>query len=86
MTRVFEMEKGEIAVVAGDRQAIIVRLDDTLPPEQTDDLRRLSDAYQGELDQTLAQALFDAFVYDSQIRAQPQVDQNALNAVAASFQ
>jgi peptidyl-prolyl cis-trans isomerase D len=38
------------------------------------------------LDQTLAQALFDAFVYDSQIRAQPQVDQNALNAVAASFQ
>ncbi|MCI5097921.1 MAG: SurA N-terminal domain-containing protein [Rhodobacteraceae bacterium] len=86
MTRVFEMEKGEIAVVAGDRQAIIVRLDDTLPPERTDDLRRLSDAYQGELDQTLAQALFDAFVYDSQIRAQPQVDQNALNAVAASFQ
>jgi peptidyl-prolyl cis-trans isomerase D len=86
MPRVFEMEKGEIAVVAGDRQAIIVRLDDILPPEQTDDLRRLSDAFQAELDQTLAQALFDAFVYDAQIRAQPQVDQNALNAVAASFQ
>lgn len=86
MSDVFEMDKGALQVVAGDGTVTIVRVDDILPPAQTPDLTAMQEAIGAQLDQALAEALFQAFSRDAQIRANPQIDQRALNAVLTSFQ
>ncbi|MDP5216384.1 SurA N-terminal domain-containing protein [Ruegeria sp. 2205SS24-7] len=85
MTQVFEMEPGELRVISGPGQAQIVRLDEVLPPEETDELNQMRQALGAQMDQTLAQNLFDAFVRDAQTRSRPTVDQQALTAVHANF-
>lgn len=85
MNEVFAMEPGELRVVEGNGAAWIVRLDETLPPADTDELRQLRDALSTQMDQALAQNIFNAYVRDAQTRARPVVDQQALNAVQASF-
>lgn len=85
MTQVFSMKKGDLRIVAGPGRVIIVRLDDILPPDQNEELDRLTQALQVQMDQALAQALFAAYARDAQLRAEPRVDEQALNAVAASF-
>jgi peptidyl-prolyl cis-trans isomerase D len=86
MAQVFEMDKGEVRVIEGEDNVLIVRLDDTLPPEQTEELAAMQTAFADGLDQALAEALFQAYMRDAQVRAKPQIDQRALNAVQASFQ
>ncbi len=85
MADVFEMEPGELRVIGGNGAALIVRLDEILPPDETDELRQLQEALSAQLDQALAQNIFDAYVRDAQTRARPVVDQQALNAVQASY-
>ncbi|MCA0906723.1 SurA N-terminal domain-containing protein [Ruegeria marisrubri] len=85
MNEVFAMEPGELRVVEGNGAVWIVRLDETLPPADTDELRQLRDALSSQMDQALAQNIFNAYVRDAQTRARPVVDQQALNAVQASF-
>ncbi|MEO1108329.1 MAG: peptidyl-prolyl cis-trans isomerase [Pseudomonadota bacterium] len=85
MAEVFEMEPGELRVISGNGAALIVRLDEILPPDETDELRQLQEALSTQLDQALAQNIFDAYVRDAQTRARPVVDQQALNAVQASY-
>ncbi|WP_424986554.1 peptidyl-prolyl cis-trans isomerase [Microbulbifer sp. S227A] len=86
MTQVFEMDKGELRVISGPGSVVIVRLDETLPPDETDELAAMQTAFADGLDQALAEALFEAFMRDARLRAKPQIDQQALNAVQASFQ
>ncbi|TDE40704.1 SurA N-terminal domain-containing protein [Antarcticimicrobium sediminis] len=86
MTQVFEMEPGALRVIGTGDRVQIVRLDAVLPPETTADLDRMRSAFGQELDQALAQALFDAFARDAQLRAHPMLDQRAVNAVQSSFQ
>ncbi|UWQ93128.1 SurA N-terminal domain-containing protein [Rhodobacteraceae bacterium M382] len=86
MTQVFDMEPGDLRIVQDREQVLIVQLDEALPPEQTDDLTQLTQALQIQVNQALGQALFTAYATDAQMRASPRVDQQALNAVAASFQ
>ncbi|MBY6065701.1 SurA N-terminal domain-containing protein [Leisingera aquaemixtae] len=83
---VFEMEVGDFRLVQDADSAVVVRLDAILPPEQSDDMTLLTQALQAQLDQSLAQELFQAYVQDVQIRAEPRVDQQALNAAQANFQ
>ena len=83
---VFEMEPGDLRVIPADGSVAIVRLDEVKPAETTGDMANLRDALGEELNQTLAQALFQAFVRDVQFRADPQIDERALNAVMTSFQ
>lgn len=85
MVQVFEMEPGELRVIGDGATVFIVRLEETLPPEETPELAQMQSAFGEQLDQALAQALFDAFVRDAQLRAQPMLDQTALNAVQNSF-
>ncbi len=86
MIQVFEMEPGELRVVAGQGRAFIVRLDDILPPEETAELQQTQAAVAAQLNQALSSNLFDVYVRDAQTRAQPTLDQRALNAVQANFQ
>ncbi len=85
MTQVFEMEPGELRVIPGNGTALIVRLDEELPPAETDEQRQMQDALAAQLDQALAQNIFDIYVRDAQTRARPVLDQQALNAVRASY-
>ena len=86
MNQVFEMEPGELRVIAGPGRAFIVRLDDILPPEETAELQQTQTAVAAQMNQALSRNLFDVFVRDAQTRAQPTLDQRALNAVQANFQ
>ncbi len=85
MTQVFEMEPDELRVIAGNGSALIVRLDEVLPPAETDEQRQMQDALSTQLNQALAQNIFDIYVRDTQTRARPVLDQQALNAVRASY-
>ncbi|UWQ34646.1 SurA N-terminal domain-containing protein [Leisingera sp. M527] len=86
VNQVFEMEVGNFRLVQDAESAVVVRLDGILPPEASEDMNLLSQALQAQLDQALAQELFQAFVQDVQARAEPRVDQQALNAAQANFQ
>ncbi|MDU9003758.1 peptidylprolyl isomerase [Sedimentitalea todarodis] len=86
MSQVFELEKGELRVIASEGTVLIVRLEDTLPPENTAELTAMQTAFGEGLDQALAENLFEVFMRDARQRAKPQIDQQALNAVQASFQ
>ncbi|MBY6081283.1 peptidyl-prolyl cis-trans isomerase [Ruegeria arenilitoris] len=85
MTHIFEMEPNELRVIAGPDAAFIVRLDEVLPPAETDEQRLMQEAAAAQLNQALAQNIFDIYVRDAQTRAQPTLDQRALNAVQANF-
>ena len=86
MNKVFEMEPGAYRVIGAGERVYIVRLDATQPPAQTAELAQMRKGFGQELDQALSQALFEAFVRDAQLRAQPMLDERALNAVRSSFQ
>ncbi|WP_170358627.1 peptidyl-prolyl cis-trans isomerase [Ruegeria arenilitoris] len=85
MGQVFEMEPGELRVIPGDGTAYVVRLEELLPPAETDELRQVQTALEAQLNQALAQNIFDAYVRDAQTRARPVIDQRALNAVQSSY-
>jgi peptidyl-prolyl cis-trans isomerase D len=85
LAQVFTMEPGELRVISGDGAAYIVRLDAIDPPEETADTQALREALAVEFDTSLAQALFDVYVRDVQVRARPQLDQRALQAVETNF-
>ncbi len=85
MPQVFEMEPGELRVIAGNGTALIVRLDEELPPVESAELEQMQQALAAQLDQALAQNIFNIYVQDAQTRARPTVDQRALNAVQANY-
>lgn len=86
MNQVFEMEPGELRAIVGGGAVFVVQLNEVLPPEQTPEFEAARAALGEEMNQNLSRALFDAFVQDTRIRAQPTIDQHALNAVLTSFQ
>jgi peptidyl-prolyl cis-trans isomerase D len=86
MAQVFEMAEGDLRVIPAGGIVTIVRLDRVEPADRAGDMGRLADALQTELDQTLAEALFQEYLRDVRLRAQPMVDERALNAVLSSFQ
>ncbi|MCV6584596.1 MAG: peptidyl-prolyl cis-trans isomerase, partial [Marinibacterium sp.] len=85
MAQVFDMAPGDLQVVSGDGIVTIVRLDDTLAPADTPEAELLRNALAQDLNQSLAQDMFDAYAVDTQLRAGPQIDQQAINAVQANF-
>ncbi|GHG87703.1 peptidyl-prolyl cis-trans isomerase [Pseudodonghicola xiamenensis] len=86
MTQVFTMAPGEIRIIPGDQMVQIVRLNEVLPPEETPDLDAMRKGIAQQIDQSLAQQIFNAYARDAQLRAHPTVDQRALNAAQANFQ
>ena len=86
MIAAFEMQPGEVRVVSDENGAVVLRLDEVLPAEDSPEMQMLQQALGSQLDQAISQALFEAFAQDAQIRAAPRVDQQALNAVKSSFQ
>lgn len=86
MTQLFEMEPGELRVVADADSTVILKLNEVLAPLESEEMAALATALGAQLDQALAEALFQAFARDAQLRAQPTVNDQAINAVHANFQ
>ncbi|MWD28801.1 peptidylprolyl isomerase [Aquicoccus sp. SCR17] len=87
LERVFEMEKGQIVVVPEGEGVILVRLDDTLPPDEDNpDMAELRNRLRDQAGNSISQDLFQAFANDIRNRAGIQLDQQALNAVHSQFQ
>ncbi|OAN94166.1 peptidyl-prolyl cis-trans isomerase [Sulfitobacter geojensis] len=85
MSTVFEMEIGEIRVLPGDESVVIVRLDAINPAADEAENIALLSQLRAQMDQALAQDLFAIYADDVVRRAEPQVDQRALQAVHVNF-
>ncbi|NIZ12662.1 peptidylprolyl isomerase [Phaeobacter sp. HF9A] len=86
MTEVFEMTPNETRVVSDAEATVVVRLDEILPPDTSDDMTFLSQALSEQLDQSLSNEIFTIYMQAVQAEARPQINQQAVNAVHASFQ
>ncbi len=85
MNQIFTMEPGALQVIKGEDSTVVVRLEEILPAEETDESKLLAKALSTQLDQAVSEALFAAFVADAQLRAEPRVDQQALNSVMTNY-
>lgn len=86
LSRVFDMQAGDMRVVSGDGIVTIVRLDAITPAAENEEAQALRQTLQSRLNQALAQDIFDIFTNDVGLRAEPRIDQNAVNAVNSNFQ
>lgn len=86
MERVFEMEPGDVEIIDSEGAVLIVRLDAIAEPEDNAEMNALRSGLSTQINQALAQDIFEIFARDIQLRANPVIDQRAVNAVHASFQ
>ena len=84
---VFGLTPGEVAVVAGEAGAQIVRLDAVSEPDPEDDgVAAQLDTIGQNAAQGIAQDIYDAYADAVQSRTEVRIDQSALNALNAQFQ
>lgn len=85
MEDVFDMQVGETRVIESEAAAILVRLDGITPPETGGDAGALREQLSLQVSQQLATDLFETYVDDVILRADPQINQQALQAVHVNF-
>jgi len=85
MSDVFDMEIGEIRVLPNEDSVVIVRLDAINPASDAAENVALLSQLGAQMDQALAQDLFTIYADDVVRRAEPQIDQRALQAVHVNF-
>lgn len=85
MEAVFEMEPGNVRIVPSFGAILIVRLDAINPAENNEELQAETEGLSGEIGQLVATELFNLFSEDVVLRAGPQINQQALDAVHVNF-
>jgi peptidyl-prolyl cis-trans isomerase D len=81
------MAEGDVAIVPEGAGVLLVRLDAIVPPDpQAEDIAALRSELSAQVGRALAEDLFELYARDVQMRAGITLDQQALNAVHASFQ
>lgn len=85
METVFSMAPGEVEVLESAEGVVIVRLENIVAAEPEAASDEMMAQITEQLDQALAQDLFDAFAQDVTRRGAPQIDQRAVNAVHVNF-
>jgi peptidyl-prolyl cis-trans isomerase D len=86
MEQVFEMEPGDVRLIAGFGAVNVVRLDEVLPASENPQAEAALAQISNELNASLASDLAAIFASDTLMRAGSNVDQRALQAVHANFQ
>ncbi|MGC1495256.1 MAG: peptidyl-prolyl cis-trans isomerase [Sulfitobacter sp.] len=84
-SEVFKMAIGDITVLPGEGRVFVVRLDAITPASEGDENAALLTQLSEQLNQTLAQDVFTIFSDEVVRRAEPQVDQRAVQAVHVNF-
>ena len=85
LNEVFEMEIGEARLVESEAAVILVRLDGVAAPAADGDAGALRDQLARQAAQQLANDLFEIFAADVIRRADPQINQQAIQAVHVNF-
>lgn len=85
MTEVFDMEPGEVRIIPSFGSILIVRLDEVTPIDESEEALAETAALSTEMGQILATELFNIFGEDVVVRAGPQINQQALDAVHVNF-
>ncbi len=85
LEQVFEMTEGEARVVESEAAVILVRLDAVSPPSEDGEAAAIRLQLEQQASQQLARDVFDAYAADVMRRADPQINQQALQAVHVNF-
>ncbi|WP_299499066.1 peptidyl-prolyl cis-trans isomerase [uncultured Roseobacter sp.] len=85
MSDVFDMAEGDVAVHPDEGAIVIVRLDAIAAPEENEDTAALRTQLSQQAGQALAQDVYDIFNSDVTLRANPQINPQALQAVHVNF-
>ena len=85
MDQVFDLDEGGVAVLPAGDSVVVLRLDDVTPAGEDDQTQALMDRLSQQLDQALAQGLFDIYSNAVMRDADPQIDQRAVSAVHVNF-
>lgn len=85
LEQVFEMTEGEARVVESEAAVIMVRLDGIAPPAEEGDAAAIRAQLAQQATQQLARDVFEAYAADVVRRADPQINQQALQAVHVNF-
>ena len=85
MTTLFEMEPGEVRVLSAFGAVIIVRLDAINPIDDNAEAQAEIARLNEEIGQIVAGEIFNIFGEDVVLRAGPQINQQALDAVHVNF-
>ncbi|UOA31969.1 Peptidyl-prolyl cis-trans isomerase D [Sulfitobacter sp. DSM 110093] len=85
MDQVFDLDEGSVAVLPAGDNVVVLRLDAVTPAGENDQTQALMDRLSQQLDQALAQGLFDIYSDAVMRDADPQIDQRAVDAVHVNF-
>lgn len=85
MDQVFDLDEGGVAVLPAGDHVVVLRLDAVTPAGENDETQALMDRLSQQLDQALAQGLFDIYSNAVMRDADPQIDQRAVSAVHVNF-
>ena len=85
MVDLFEMNEGDVALVDSEAAVIVVRLDTVAPPASDGDAALLAQQLATQVNQQLALDIFEAFSSDVTLRTNPQINQQAIQAVHVNF-
>ncbi|MCV3272383.1 peptidyl-prolyl cis-trans isomerase [Roseobacter sinensis] len=85
MAEVFTMSAGDVSVLPEDGALVVVRLDAIEAPQEDEDTTALRTQLTGQANQALAQDLFEIYGADVVLRANPQINPQALQAVHVNF-
>ena len=85
MTEVFDMEPGDVRILSAFGAVVIVRLDAINPIDDNAEAQAEVARLNEEIGQILAGEIFNIFGEDVVLRAGPQINQQALDAVHVNF-
>lgn len=85
VSQVFEMEEGDVKLITGQGMVVIVRLDKILPAADNAEATALQAQLVEQMNQSLSQDILDIYTADTTVRARPQIDQRAVQAVHVNF-
>lgn len=85
MSEVFEMSPGDVRIIDSFGTVLLVRLDAINPASDDPEAAALLDQVSAQINQSLAQNLFEIYATDTVLRAGQYIDQRALQAVHVNF-
>ncbi|GFE51677.1 peptidyl-prolyl cis-trans isomerase [Roseobacter cerasinus] len=85
LSDVFEMAVGDVEVVPADGAVVVVRLDTVQGPVEDDETEALRNQLSQQANQALSQDIFETYGADVALRANPQINPQALQAVHVNF-
>lgn len=85
MDQVFDLDEGGVAVLPAGDHVVVLRVDSVTAAGENDQTQALMDRLSQQLDQALAQGLFDIYSNAVMRDADPQIDQRAVSAVHVNF-